>query len=118
MASRRGPTKKAAATIQYAIAEGLKMNWRRELPITVATAAIIGAMITCTAAIERHLDVLASKYSSVEPDLLARLEALEKYACSMDRSLQSIDMRMLPPEVRLHKDRVPPCPGALGSGDN
>jgi hypothetical protein len=35
-----------------------------------------------------------------------RLQAIEKYACSMDRSLQSIDIRMLPPEVRLHKDRV------------
>ena len=94
------------------------MNWRRHLPVTLATAAIIGALITCTTAIERHLDVLASKYGSVQPDIVARLQALEKYACSMDRSLQSIDIRMLPPEVRLHKDRVTPCPGALASSDN
>jgi hypothetical protein len=44
----------------------------------------------------------------------ARLQAIEDYACSMDRSLQSIDTTMLPPSVRLHKDRVQPCPGNPG----
>jgi hypothetical protein len=95
------------------------MNWKRYLPLTLATAAVIATLIACTVAIERQLAALAPTNNSMKLAAIeTRLQAIEKYACSMDRSLQSIDIRMLPPEVRLHKDHVRPCPGEPGQRSN
>jgi hypothetical protein len=91
------------------------MNWEPHLPLTVATVAVIATLSVCTAGIERHLDAVARTNGAVElAGIETRLQAIEDYACSMDRSLQSIDTTMLPPSVRLHKDRAQPCPGDPG----
>ena len=88
------------------------MNWKPHLPLTIATVAVIATLSVCTAGIEQHLDAAARTRGAVEfAGIETRLQAIEDYACSMDRSLQSIDNTMLPPSVRLHRDRVQPCPG-------
>ena len=87
------------------------MNWEQHLPLTIATVAVIATLSVCTAGIERHLDAVARTNGAVElAGIETRLQAIEDYACSMDRSLQSIDTTMLPPSVRLHRDHVQPCP--------
>ena len=88
------------------------MNFEPHLPLTIATLAVIATLGVCTAGIEQHLDAVARTNGAVElAGIETRLQAIEDYACSMDRSLQSIDTTMLPPSVRLHRDRVQPCPG-------
>ena len=87
------------------------MNWEQHLPLTIATLAVIATLSVCTTGIERHLDAVARANGAAElAGIETRLQAIEDYACSMDRSLQSIDTTMLPPSVRLHRDRAQPCP--------
>ena len=88
------------------------MNWEPHLPLTIATVAVIATLSVCTAGIERHLDAVARTNGAVQlAGIETRLQAIEDYACSMDRSLQSIDTTMMPPSVRLHRDPGRPCPG-------
>jgi hypothetical protein len=89
------------------------MSSKKYLPLTLATAALIATLIVCTGVIDRHLDAAAPMNSTVKlGDIETRLQAIEKYACASDRSLQAIQTTMLPPEVRLHTEsHHRPCPG-------
>jgi hypothetical protein len=88
------------------------MSWKRHLPLFLATAALIATLIVCTRVIDRHLDAAAPMNNTAKlVEIENRLQAVEQYACSMDRHLQSMDNTMLPPAVRLHTEQHHrPCP--------
>jgi len=89
---------------------------KQYIPLALATAAAIAALIACTVWVERHLDTLAPPNNAFELAAIQnRLQEIEQYACSMDRTLQSIDTNLLPPAVRGHVDfHVQSCPGDPG----
>jgi|HubBroStandDraft_2_1064218.scaffolds.fasta_scaffold181776_3 hypothetical protein len=89
------------------------MTRKKYLPLALATVALIATLIVCTRVIDRHLDAAAPMNNTAKlVEIETRLQAVEQYACSMDRHLQSMDNTMLPPAVRLHTEsHHRPCPG-------
>jgi hypothetical protein len=91
----------------------------KHVPILAGAAAIVVTLVLCTAAIAKRIDEAAAATASMNESLQlsaieARLKEIEQYACSLDRTLNLVELDVArggPPRAVAMPQ---PCPGDPG----